>query len=109
MPSILNHLAGITSAVVHSKAVFLLLFIHCLLLFAICVGACGVSLFWYALLCVLPCFAIDPPDEERASRFTFIFLYMSCRCCYSLPLPHSAMDWSVACDCGISCHAQLHL
>ena len=45
-------------AAVYSKAVVLLLLIHCLMYFPLFEGVLCLSLFWYALLCVLSSFAI---------------------------------------------------
>ena len=47
----------VASAAVHSKVVVLLLLISCLMYFSLFVGVLGLSLYWYALLCVLSSFA----------------------------------------------------
>ena len=39
---------------------------------------------------------------ESVGCFTFIVFLVSCGCCCSLSLPHGAVVWSAACDCGIS-------
>ena len=60
------------SAAVRSKAVVLLLFIHCLLLLPLFVGFCVGSLFFCAVLCVLSSFCHHPAGEERAGCFTVV-------------------------------------
>ena len=57
----------------------------------------------YAVLSVLSSFAIiSLAEEERASCFTVIVLFLSCDCKCSVSLPHGAAGWSAVCDCGIS-------
>ena len=56
----------------------------------------------HALLYVHSSFAFILKKEEKAGCFAFIVLQMSCYCKCSVGLPHSAMDWSAVCDCGIS-------
>ena len=41
-------------------------------------------------------------EEERADCFAFIIFRMSCYCKCPVALLHGAVNWSVACDCGIS-------
>ena len=53
-------------------------------------------LFCYALLC-----CNDLEEEEKAGRFTIIVLQMYCYYKCSVALPHSAVGWSIVCDCGI--------
>ena len=96
MASKINLSLQVASAGVYSKAMVLLLFIHCLLLLHLFVKilyCCGV-------LCVLSRFAIIPlglPDIYCLldAMLQLSFFDSSLRC-------HGAVDWSVVCDCGIS-------
>ena len=63
--------------------------------FPLFVGVLCLSLFWYALLCVLS-------SLERAGCFAYVVLQMSCCCICSVALPYGAVGWSAVCDCGIS-------
>ena len=68
---------------VRSKALLLLLLIHCLLLlFCVC------SLFCYAILFVLSIFAIS-----LIGCFTLIVYLAFCDCYYSVALPYGAVDF----------------
>ena len=61
------------------------------------------SLFWYALLCILSRFAIIlKRKKELVDLLAFVVLRMSCCCECSVALPRGAIDWSAMCDCGIS-------
>ena len=53
-----------------------------------------------------PCFVVQYFESslvlhEIAFCLTFTVFQIVCCCYSSLPLPHSAMVWSVVCDCGI--------
>ena len=79
-------------AAVRSKAVVLLLLIHCFKYLILCVGVLCWSLFCYALLCVCSIFAIILMMKERES-------WLLCFIC--LVALHGAVGWSADCDCGI--------
>ena len=78
--------------VVRSKAVILLVLIYCLMYFPLFVGVLCLSLFCYALLCVLSSFAVC---------FASIVLRLSCFCKCSVAFPRDALGWSAVCDCGM--------
>ena len=65
-------------------------------------GVLCLSLFWYALFCVLSRFAISLKTKRGLVAFAFIVLQMSCYCISSVVLPRSTVGWSAECDCGIS-------
>ena len=76
--------------------------------FPLFVGVLCLSLFFYALLCVLSSFAIvfkRKKREREAGCFAFIVLGMYCYCKCSVTIPFGAVGWSVAgsvvCDCDI--------
>ena len=71
----------VTLAAVLSKAVVLLLLINCLVYFPLFMGALRLSLFWYALLCVLSSFAII---LKRKRELVALLLSMSYRCLVTL-------------------------
>ena len=85
---------------VRSKAVVLLLLIYYLMYFPLFVGVLCLSLFCYALLCVLSSFVII--FTRKRELVAFIVLRMACyRKCF-VSLPHGAVGWSAVCDCGMS-------
>ena len=64
-------------------------------------GVVFLSLFCYALPCVLSSFEKNRlVEEERAACFAFIVLRMSCCCRCSVTLPRGAVGLSAVCDCG---------
>ena len=71
-----------------SKAVVLLLWIHCLLFFRI-FGPCFVMKYLVSFLIFL----------HLADLCLLAVMWLLC----SIFLPHSAEGWSAVCDCGISC------
>ena len=81
-----------TSAAVRSKAVVLLLLIHCLLLLSLCVG----------LLCLVLVLVFFLAGEERAGCLTLIVFLLPCGSWFSVSLSRGAVDWPAVCDCGIS-------
>ena len=58
-------------------------------------GACFVMQYFVSFLVLLT-------GEENADYFIFIVLLMSHGCYCYLPLPHSAVGWSIVYDCIIS-------
>ena len=54
------------------------------------------SMFWYALICVLSSFTI----MLKRKRELVALLLLSYGCLVALP--HDAVGWSAVCDCGIS-------
>ena len=70
--------------------------------FPLFVGVLCLSLFCYALLCVLSSFANHLEEEERTGCFAFTVLRISCYCKCHMALPDGAVGWSAVCDCGIS-------
>ena len=58
------------------------------------------SLFWYALLCVLSKFAINL--TRKIELVCFYCLWMSCYCKFPVAPPHGAVGWSAVSYCGIS-------
>ena len=42
-------------------------------------------------------------EEERAGCFALIVFLIACDCKCSVALPHNAVGWSAACDCGSFC------
>ena len=81
----------------------------CLLIYILCASHClwgscvclSLSLFWYALLCVLSSFAII----LKRKRELVALLLLSNGCLVTIndvALTHGAVGWSVLCDCGIS-------
>ena len=73
------------------------------LLFYVLHIVCGGSVFVFDFLCITLCpynFSNHLEEEEKAGRFSFIVLQMSCKC--SVALPHGAMGWSTVCGCGIT-------
>ena len=66
-------------------------------LFVCVFGHLCLSLFWYALLCVL---SRVPIILKR--KIVFIVSSMSCHFICSVALPHGAMGLSAVCDSGIS-------
>ena len=91
-------------AAARSKAVVLLLLIHCLMHLPLFVGVLCLSLFCYALLCVHSSFVIILKRKKKASCFAGIVLQVYC--CYmykcSVAIPHIELGWSAVCHCGIS-------
>ena len=71
--------------------------------YIVCGGGGGLclSFFWYVLLYVLYSVAIILTRKRQLVAFFFIVLWMSCYYKCPVALPHGAMDWSAACDCGI--------
>ena len=63
-------------------------------------GLCLVLVLLFSTLC--PLFCNNLGEKERAGCFTFIVFLLSCECKCSVARPHSAVSWSVVCDCGIS-------
>ena len=59
------------------------------------------SLLWYALRFVLSSFAILTRKRELVDLLLLSF-WMSCYCKCPGALPHGAVGWSAACDCGIT-------
>ena len=88
---------------VRSKAVVLLLLIHCLMFFPLFVGILCLSLFCYALFCVLSSFAIIS-KRKRNLVALLLLSYRSMYCYYkcSVALVHSAVGWSAVYDQGRS-------
>ena len=78
------------SAAVHSKAVIMLLLIHCLLLLPLGVGG-GVCVVVFG---VLPCLTII----LLRKRELVALLLLCCGYLYSVPLPHGAVGCSADCD-----------
>ena len=64
-------------------------------------GVLCLSLFWYALLCACPSFAITL-KRKRAGSFAFIVVRISCYCKCSVAFPHDVVGWSGVYDCCIS-------
>ena len=83
-----------------SKAVVLLLLIYHLMYLPLFKGVLCLSLFFYALLCVLSSFAIIWKRKNELVAL-LIVLRMSCNCKYCVALPNGAVGWSAVCDCGI--------
>ena len=86
---------------IRSKAVLLLLLIHCLLLLSLSVGPCFVIQY----LVSLPVLQSARCGRERAGCFALIVFLVSCDCKYfvALKIPHGPMGWvGLLCDCGIS-------
>ena len=70
-----------------------------LLHFQLFVGVLCLSLFWYALLCVISSFAII----LKRKRLLVALLLLSNSCLVTVNvLPNGAAGWSTVCDCGIS-------
>ena len=65
--------------------------------FLLFVGAFGLSLFCYALLCVHSSFATILMRKRKLVALLF-YCYYKC----SVALIHGAVGWSSVCDCGIS-------
>ena len=64
-------------------------------------GVLGLSLYCYALLCViLFCNYIE--EEVKVGCFAFIVLQMYCYYKCSVALPQCAVGVSLVCECGIS-------
>ena len=64
----------------------------------------GVVLF-FVLICITLCslwFCNHHDEGKRADCFALIVFRMSCYCKCPSALLHGAVDWSAACDCGIS-------
>ena len=69
--------------------------------FSLFVEVLCLSLFWYALLCVLSSFAIIlKRKRELVVLLLLSYLCLVLKC--PVALPHGAVDWSAACDCVIS-------
>ena len=68
----------VAKAAVRSKAVVLLLLIHCFKYLILCVGVLCWSLFCYALLCVCSIFAIIlmMKERERVGCFALFVLWL---------------------------------
>ena len=64
-------------------------------------GFCVGFLFCCAVLCVLSSFAIIPLRKRELVALLLWYSELPCFCCHSLPLPNSAVGWSVLCDCGL--------
>ena len=88
------------SVAVRSKAVILLLFIHCLLVFPLFVGFCHRSLFCFAVPFRF-CNHLAGDEESWLLYFCCVLNAMSLY--RSLTLPRGVMDWSEVDDYGISC------
>ena len=93
----------LAKAAVRSKAAVLLLLIHCLMYFPLCVGVLCLSLFCFDLLCVHSSSAII----LKRKRKLVALLLLSYRCIVtinkcSVAITHGAVGWSAVCDFGIS-------
>ena len=64
--------------------------------FQLFVGVLCLSLFCYALLCVLSSFAIILKRKRESWLLCFIVLGMYSYCKCSVTIPHGAVGWSVA-------------
>ena len=71
-------------------------------------GFCVCLCFWYALLCVLSCFAIILKRKRELVALLYV-LRMSCYCICSVALPYGVVGWSAVCDYGISWSYSLNL
>ena len=88
-------------ATVRSKAVVLLLLFYCLMYFPLFVGVLCLSLFCFAVLCVLSSFAII----LKRKRKLIALQLLSYKCIVTINvlwLFHGAVGWSVVCDWRIS-------
>ena len=91
------------SAVVRFETRVLLLLIYCLMHFPLLVGAMCLSLFWFALFCVLSSFTIIlNRKRELVTLFSLFVLRMHCFCKCSVTVPQGVVVWSIVCNCGIS-------
>ena len=71
--------------------------------FPLLVGVMCLSLFWYALFCVLSSFTIIlKRKRELVSLFLLFVLRMYSFCKCSVTLPQGVVVWSIVCNCGIS-------
>ena len=97
-----------------SKAMIRLLFIHvCCCSHCVTGFVLGLRFVVYIVLHVLSSYLIillrererereRKRERERADCFASIVFLLSCGCQCFVSLPHSAVVWSVICDCGIS-------
>ena len=61
-------------------------------------------MFVFVLLCIIFCpfkFCNHLEEEVKASCFAIFVLQMYCYYKSYVTLPHGAVGWSAACDCGI--------
>ena len=79
---------------VRSKAVVLLLLIHCLLLLPLCESVIFLCFVVRIFMSILVCNHLD--GEERAGCFAWFVLRMSRDCCVALPC--GAMSLSAVCE-----------
>ena len=70
--------------------------------FPLFAGVLCLSLFWYALLCVLPSLAIVLKRKRELVALLLLSYGMSCCCICSAALPLGAVGWSAVCDRDIS-------
>ena len=89
-------------AAVRSRAVVLLLLIHCVMFLPLFVGVLCLVIVLLCITWCLFCFCNHINEEERAGCFTLIIFLVSCDCYCFVALSHGAMGWSVVCDCSIS-------
>ena len=90
----------ILAAAIRSKAVVLLLLIHCLFLLQLSVGVLRlVIVLLFSTLCPSS-FAVIMIGKRKSSLLNFVLL-MSCDCLSSVYFPHGAVGRSARFNCGI--------
>ena len=83
------------------KIILILTMIYCLMYFPLFVGVLYLVL---VLLCITLCPSSFAIILKRKRKLVAVIIVKQMYCYYkcAVAIPHGAVDWSAACDCGIS-------